>query len=156
MFPHRWQHLGCSQQLPTHSVASRTASYPLGWDSKHAGVRDNSGLFPAHSPLPTVLCAWSKLKPVLMGEFPPYLYLHPMPRHVLMPSRPEERFSALASWALCLGFESCLPQAAPDSISSLAGVLAFCLTLSSSLIAHLSAKIFSLWLMSAGRFLCII
>lgn len=122
MFSHCWQRLGCSQKLSTrHSVvASRTVYTPWDWmaNSLESGATQAFcfRLVPSHSIVHPIKAESSPHVRVLLLLFPL-----------------EERFSALAPWVPCLGFGPSLPQEAPNFISLLAEVSAFCPTLSPNL-----------------------
>lgn len=159
MVPCCWQHLGCSEQLPTrHSaVVPRAPSHPLGSDGKLTGVRDHSRLF-LHAGLFTQhLCLINvEPRPHVKASF---LWSHPTST-----SGPHDSlFSCLPDlWkVLCSGSTGAIPWVWAKLASGiprphdlllsscsclLAGVSAFCLILSFSSTAYLSADAF--WLMA--------
>lgn len=139
MFSHHWQRLGSSKQLPTHhsGVASRALHTP--WDRMANSLESGATrvfsfrLVPSHSIVRPIKAESSPHVRVLLLLFSPYLYPHSMPK--LFSCFPDLRKGSLL-WlhrAPCLWFEPSLPQEAPNFISLLAEVSAFCPTLSPNL-----------------------
>lgn len=139
MFSHHWQRLGCSKQLPTHHSGVASRALRALWDQMANSLESGATrafsfrLVPSHNIVRPIKAESSPHMRVLLLLFSPYLYPHSMPK--LFSCFPDLRKGSLL-WlhgVPCLGFEPSLLQEAPNFISLLAEVSAFCPTLSSNL-----------------------